>query len=103
MSTATQLTPPPPGKEMPAHFLRAPSVEPHDQRTIKVALNALRRMEQPPRGIVRSFRHKPQYNIDRLFLEYAERLRRVGREIELLLSSEDAIDKIKRSDPVQSP
>jgi hypothetical protein len=60
-------------------------------------------MEQPTSGVIRRFRLEPQHNIDRLLLEYPERQRRIGREIEVLAARKPAIEQINGDDPLQAP
>jgi len=51
-------------------------------------------MKHPASGVVRCFRFKAQHHVDRLFLEHAEGLRRVGREIEVFATCEPAIEQV---------
>ena len=67
-----------PSKQMPAHFLEAARSEAHDQRATRLPLETLCRIKHPASGVVSRFRFKAQHYVDRLFLEYAEGLRRVS-------------------------
>jgi hypothetical protein len=51
-------------------------------------------MKHPASCVVSRFRFEAQRHVDRLFLEYAEGLRRIGREIQVLATCKPAIQEI---------
>lgn len=87
-----------PSKQLPGHFGLAAGLERHGHRPVRIGPDFLARMEPEAPDVFGSVGGKQQFDVENLFLEYAETLIRMLGEVKLAPPHERAVRNFDTTD-----